>query len=40
MKNQNYSLLVIEHHGHGFLNSTCAVLIATGIKHHIVLLKS
>lgn len=32
-------ILVIEHFGHGFQNNAHAVLIATGIRHHIVLLK-
>jgi hypothetical protein len=38
--NKKYKLLVIEHHGVPFKNSDCAVLIASGIKHHIVLLKN
>lgn len=32
-------ILVIEHFGIAFQNSACTVLLATGIKHHIVLLK-
>jgi hypothetical protein len=30
-------ILRIEHFGAAFKNSHCAVLIATGIRHHIVL---
>jgi hypothetical protein len=32
-------ILIIRHYGAGFRNSDCAVLLATGIWHHIVLLK-
>lgn len=32
-------IIVIRHYGFGFSNSDCAVLLATGIWHHIVLLK-
>ena len=37
---KKFWLLVIEHRGVPFRNSDCAVLIASGVKHHIVLLKS
>ena len=32
-------LIVIKHNGYPFFNNENAVLIATGITHHIVLLK-
>jgi hypothetical protein len=32
-------IIVIRHFGYGFQNSDRAVLLATGIMHHIVLLK-
>jgi hypothetical protein len=31
-------IILIEHFGYSFVNSDCAVLLATGIRHHIVLL--
>ena len=31
-------ILLIEHHGYPFSNSACAVRLATGFRHHIVLL--
>lgn len=31
-------ILLIEHLGYPFINSDCAVLLATGVRHHIVLL--
>jgi hypothetical protein len=32
-------IIVIRHYGYGFRNSDCAVLLASGIWHHIVMLK-
>jgi hypothetical protein len=32
-------IIIIRHYGYGFQNSDGAVLLATGITHHIVLLK-
>lgn len=33
-------IIVIEHNGYPFFNNENAVLLATGIRHHIVLLKN
>jgi hypothetical protein len=33
-------IILIRHYGYGFTNSACAVLLATGTLHHIVLLKT
>jgi hypothetical protein len=32
-------IIVIRHYGYAFRNSDCAVLLASGMLHHIVLLK-
>jgi hypothetical protein len=32
-------IILIEHFGYPFRDSDCAVLLATGIRHHIVWLK-
>jgi len=33
-------IIKIRHYGVPFVNSDCAVLLATGVLHHIVLLKT
>jgi hypothetical protein len=32
-------IIVIRHYGHPFANNATATLLATGVMHHIVLLK-
>ena len=35
-----HPILIIEHYGLPFMNTEDAVLVATGIRHHIVLVKT